>query len=193
MKLSVKFLLISSLVALFLGGCAVGSSKSRISSKTYSIKFIPQGASGTLEVKTSNKGCKSNPHNGCMSFDVNTVGLIRLYLPGRGRTCNEGARNVITMVELATTGASAKGDFTDLPVKDWLKNEAFAGLVLATGIVHTSPVTEASSEVWLLNANANDASLGAKDFWYRVTAQNCTLPASTWETDPRGRNGGIRR
>ena len=132
-----------------------------------------------------------------MFFPENTVGLIKLYVQGgrnNSKTCATGARNVITKIELTATpgGNPNKGDFTVFPLPDWLKDEAFPGVVLATGIVYSEPVNQASNQVSLLNINANDPALGDKLFWYRVTAQNCTTPANTWVSDPRGRNGGTR-
>jgi len=184
------FLLFSILI---LAGCGLFLGSSALKSKTYGIKFTPVGNSGTLRVDTANKGCKANPHNGCMYFPENTVGLVKFYLPGgqnNSKTCADNVRSVITQVQLTTTGNASKGDYTVFPLDAWIKSEAFSAVDLNTGIVYEKDVNAAANQVWLLNQNANDPAAGEKTFWYKVTATDCNTPANTWVTDPRGRNGG---
>ena len=195
MKPWAKLVLALSICMLILSGCS-SSSMFKLKSKNYGIKLVPLGTSGELKVDSASNGCKANVHNGCMFFPENTVGLIKFFLPqGRNsaKTCADGVRNVITKIQLTASGNASKGDYTVFPLPDWVKDEAFSSVDLNTGIVYSKPVGEAANQVWLLNANANDPKNGDKTFWYRVTATDCTNPANTWVTDPRGRNGGTRR
>jgi hypothetical protein len=147
-------------------------------------------------VDTPNNGCQNNPHNGCIRFKRNTVGLMKFYLPGSKKTaksCSTGAQNVITQIQIATTGAGEKGDFSDLPLKPWAKSEAFPLVELNTGLAYSKAnVNDGSTQVWLLNTNANNPG-SSRTFWYRVTARNCSGTPVKWTSDPRGENEGTTR
>jgi hypothetical protein len=184
------------LLTLFVAACTVGAPGPGLSAKVYAVKFVPQGNTGVLKADTPNQGCQKSPHNGCLLFSENTVGLLKFYLPdsrSQARSCATGARNVITRVELSATGSGEKGDFSDLPLPEWLQKEAFSGVDLDSGVLYSASIDQGLSQIWLLNANANDSAAGVRTFWYRVTAQNCTTPANTWVSDPRGENTGSRR
>ena len=206
MRNPVKGLMIAALAAAVLTGCAtqigLTGGGNRLAAKAFSIKLVPQGNSGVLKVDTANKGCLNNPHNGCMRFAKDTVGLVQFYLPGSkqtSKTCDSGAKEVITGIqltttELATSSGGDKGDFTVLP-EQWLKDDAFLALDLSNGYAYEADVNNGTTQVWLLNANFNDAADGVKTFWYQVTAEAC--PGSNkdgpWVTDPRGENRGTGR
>jgi len=197
MNIRIKEMVIVTLSAIVLTGCAtqiglVGGGN-RLAAKSFSIKLVPQGNSGVLQVHTANKGCVNNPHNGCIRFAKDTVGLVQFYLPGSrktSKTCDDkGVKAVITGIQLTTTGSGEKGDFSVLP-DPWLKNEAILALDLADGYAYEADKTVATTQVWLLNANFNDAADGVKTFWYRVTAESCSDAKGTWVTDPRMENDG---
>ena len=176
----------------------------QFNTRDYTIQLIPQGNNGNLRIPTASQRCGSNQHDGCMGFDLDTTGLIKFHLGGLGlpnKTCaDENVDEVITGIQLTTTvdssgGNGNKGDFTVLP-DAWLKYEAFSSLDLSTGFVYQASVgNPGATQVWLFNANGNDAADGVKTFWYQVTAEAC--PGSNkdgpWVTDPRGENRGTGR
>jgi len=164
-------------------------------SEFYAIELVPQGQSGTLKVNKANQ-CKKNPHEGCLLFEEDKVGLIKFYLPGskyKVENCTK-AKAVITRIELTTTVKSGstndeKGDFS-VPLDDWIKDYAFPAVDTATGVVYDADVSYARTQAWLVNMNSHNAKDGDKEFWYRVTATDCDNHELTWVTDPRGDNKG---
>lgn len=171
--------------------------------KIYRVKLNPIGngsGGGTLQAKLEKgKKCSGN-FEGCMQFPEDKVGLIHFYLPGskkENRQCpgpgNQG--KVITEIRLTTTphggdADSNKGDFTVAPAP-WLKLDAFPN-VAANGVVYTADTTTGRSQVWLTNANSNDAEAGPKTFWYQVKVTKCSDVTQYWTTDPRGDNTGLK-
>lgn len=174
-----------------------------LSAKEFPVMFVTQGPSGVLKPDTPNNGCTAGPHNGCLRFANNTIGLLKFYLPGgqnKAKTCEDKVKAVITRVELATSGSGQKGDFDATPLDAWIKDEAFPLVSLTDGIVYERALDSATNQVWLLNTNANDPADGTRTFWYKVTAQACDDlengpedPAHIWETDPRGENTGTKK
>lgn len=187
-------------VGILVSGCAanIGNrGKGGLSAEVYAIKLVPQGSTGVLRVDSPNKGCKSQQHDGCMRFAENTVGLLKFYLAGSkkiAKSCDDGAKNVITQIEITVSGSGEKGDFgpANLPLPPWVETDAFPLVDRTTGFAYKKDVTEALSQVWLLNTNANNPDDGPKVFWYRVKAERCDGPPMEWTTDPRGENEGTR-
>jgi hypothetical protein len=167
--------------------------------KSYSVKLVPQGASGTLKVDKSNK-CNTGKHKGCLLFKQDRLGLIKFYLPGSKYEMKNciNANKVITMIELTAKGQgtdpeATKGDFDrTLPLPSWIKVNAFTGVDLDTGIVYTVNKDQAFTQALLVNLNNHDEETGERHFWYRVTVTDCNTPVNTWITDPRGDNEGTR-
>ena len=166
--------------------------------KFYSVKLVPQGISGLLKVEKNNK-CNKGPHQGCLLFEEDRLGLIRFYLPGSKKMIKKcpQANQVITKIELTTLGVGGsdeadKGVFTGpFPLANWLKDDAFPNVDLDTGIVYEAALADAGTQAWLINLNSHATSAGVFSFWYRVTATDCAIPANEWVTDPRGDNEGI--
>jgi hypothetical protein len=195
MKIIIHRLIIPAVSVMLFSGCAANvgvRGKDTLAAQVFPVRLVPQGG-GVLKVDTPNQGCVNNLHNGCIRFDENTVGLMKFYLRGSKKkveTCSTGARNVITAIQISVTGSGEKGDFSVLPLPEWIQLEAFPLLDRSTGLVYDKAVDDGASQVWMLNANANDAALGAREFWYRVTAKSCASPTQTWTSDPRGENEG---
>ena len=166
----------------------------------YEVKLVPQGTSGTLEVVKDNR-CNDKQHEGCLLFDVDKLGIVDFYLPGSKRktkTCDDSDK-VISRIQLTTTkgeGGTAddKGDFTELPLPNWIKNDAFPDVDLATGLVYEAdPSYTGKGRVRLVNLNRNSyVEDEVMQFWYRVTVTNCEDATKTWTTDPRGDNEGTK-
>lgn len=176
---------------------------------TYSVELKP-GHSGVLEVKHADK-CKQHGHTGCLRFEKDKVGLIKFFLQGSStinRKCPK-ANSVITKIELTAKGIAPKsdpdpddvnpeaekGDFTgNLP--DWVRDDAFSGVDLSTGIVYqATTLNDARTQELLVNMNSHNASEGVKSFWYKVTATACIEnkdgTRDIWVSDPRGDNEGL--
>lgn len=175
--------------------------------KEYDILLIPQGNGGTMGVKLDfGKPCNVKQHDGCMDFDVNTVGVITLKLTGsphRLACAPEGAPNpqqyaskVITKIELTSTPmegdtTSSKGDFSG-GLEDWLKQYAFLQVNQTTGVLYEVPKEQGLARLTLVNLNSHPSEEGgSKSFWYRITVTDCDDESKTWVTDPRGDNKGL--
>jgi len=179
--------------------------------EAYEVKLNPQGANMTATVNPGRR-CEKNPHEGCMWFQKNDLGVITFYVGGTGprmRNCVQAAgknhdnHKVITKVELTATGKAtgnadqSKGVYisdsaTDTAVPGWLKSEAFTELNLKTGVVYSADEKIANNRLTLINLNNSDYVEGKfKSFWYKVTVKNCD-GSKTWVTDPRGDNEGRR-
>jgi hypothetical protein len=146
MKSVAKILLISIVIA-SLSACAI---------QTYSVQLNPVGnpapnIAGNLRVLTPTDRCPDsrNPHDGCMVFKKNKIGLITFHLPGSKKmnsTCaSPGTNRVITSVELSTRGeggipTASKGDFGAAGLVDiaTLRNDAFRNLNTSNGEVYTT-------------------------------------------------------
>jgi hypothetical protein len=90
MNIRIKGTVMAALSMFVLTGCAtqigLTGDGNRLAAKAFSIKLVPQGNSGVLKVDTGNKGCVNNPHNGCLRFAKDTIGLVQFYLPGTVKT-----------------------------------------------------------------------------------------------------------
>lgn len=198
-----KYLLIVAIAALLFVGTAnpvFGAAKD------YDVMLTTQGQSGTLKAHLGfGQSCAVNWHDGCMNFDVNTVGVITFYLPGPPDrlTCvnpvdpNKVAKKVITKIELtdkplAGGATGLKGDFSGGLADTWLKKYAFPQVVQSTGILYDVSVNDGLSRITLVNLNSHPWQSGVtKPFWYRITVTDCKPPHNIWETDPRGDNKGL--
>jgi hypothetical protein len=179
--------------------------------EVYEVKLNPQGARMTASVNPGKK-CEKNPHEGCMWFQKNDLGVITFYVGGTVpimRNCvqaaskNHNNHKVITKVELTATGTGnadqSKGVYisdpatdpaTDPDVPGWLKSDAFTELNLKTGVVYSADTDKANNRLTLINLNNSDYVSGQfKSFWYKVTVTSCD-GSKTWVTDPRGDNEG---
>jgi len=167
--------------------------------KYYAVELETESA-GVLEVKKGNE-CSNGKHKGCLDFAEDRVGLIRFYMKGNKnkiRTCADSSvKAVITRIELTTTGENdlpddEKGNYSVYP-DAWLREDAFPA-VQADGVVYEELLANARTQAWLVNLNSHDASDGAKQFWYRITAKACAKNSNgmydVWITDPRGDNRG---
>ena len=172
--------------------------------KDYDIQLTPQGVSGTLGVVLAfGQSCGGNPHNGCMNFDVDTVGVISLRVVGNPHSVNcayppgpgKSAKFVITKIELTDkpfggSSTSTKGDFSGGLADTWLKQFAFPQVDQATGVLYDVSVNEGLAQMTLVNLNSHPEETDPKPFWYKVTVTDCGDPTKTWVTDPRGDNTG---
>jgi hypothetical protein len=172
--------------------------------RDYEILLTPQGASGTLGVHlVFGQSCAGNPHNGCINFDVDTVGVMSFRVRGNpnGLTCtnptapSKVAKQVITKIELTDkpsggSGTSPKGDFSGGLAGTWLKKFAFPQVTQGTGVLYDVSVNDGLARMTLVNMNGHPELSGSKPFWYKVTVTDCATPTNTWETDPRGDNKG---
>lgn len=172
--------------------------------KDYEILLTPQGASGTLGVHLAfGQSCAGNPHDGCMNFATDTVGVISFRVRGNpnGLTCtnpsapSKVAKQVITKIELTDkpsggSGTSPKGDFSGGLADTWLKKFAFPQVVQGTGVLYDVSYNNGLARMTLVNLNSHPEQSGSKPFWYKVTVTDCADPINTWATDPRGDNKG---
>lgn len=173
--------------------------------KDYEVLLTPQGASGTLGVHLAfGQSCGGNPHNGCMNFDVDTVGVISFRVRGNpnGLTCtnpaapSKVAKQVITKIEVTDkplsggSGTSAKGDFSGGLADTWLKKFAFPQVIQGTGVLYDVSVNDGLARMALVNLNSHPDQSGSKPFWYKVTVTDCANQTKTWKTDPRADNQG---
>jgi len=162
----------------------------------YPIELTPDNSSNVLEavVTDSSKKCKQNDNKGCVQFDVDKVGMVKFYLPNskyKTKSCKNN-NEVITKVELTTTGSGDKGTFVGhLPLPAWIKENAFPSVDRSTGIAYQADLQQARTQVFLANMNNHDASEGTKTFWYQVTVTDCDDESKQWVTDPRGDNKGM--
>jgi hypothetical protein len=196
-----------SLIIAIAGVVLVGMTNTVLGAvKDYDVMLTTQGPSGTLKAHLGfGQSCAVNWHDGCMNFDVNTVGIITFYLPGPPDrlTCvnpvdpGKVAKKVITKIELTDKpldgGATApKGDFKGGLADTWLKKYAFPQVDQATGVLYDVDVNDGLARITLVNLNSHPfQSSVTKPFWYRVTVTDCEPPHNTWETDPRGDNKGL--
>ena len=171
--------------------------------RDYEILLTPQGQSGTLRINLAFGGsCWLPVHNGCVGFDIDTVGVMSLRVAGNpnGLTCthpdpSKVAHRVITKIELTDvplggSPTSAKGDFSGGLADTWLKTFAFPSVNQSTGVLYDVPVNEGLARMAVVNLNSHPEVWGTKPFWYKVTVTRCSDPTDTWETDPRGDNKG---
>jgi len=164
----------------------------------YSVQLTPHASSGKLSIESPAGKCEKGNHAGCLVFEEDKIGVIRLFLPGSEKTVKtcQDASNVITRIELTTTGEGGdqnaeNGVFAgNLPI--WIKVNAFKKVSRVSGIVYDTTLDQAVTRVTLINLNANDMNNGVKNFWYRVTVTSCQNPADSWLTDSRGDNMGTR-
>ena len=192
--------LVAALIVGAFGSCSVVKT-SEDKFGTYPVKLIPDNKSDVLlvEVEDSSKKCKKDDHAGCMLFEEDHVGTVKFYLDGskfKAKSC-KNSKKVITKIELTTTGAGDKGVFKGeagwTQPADWVKENAFPSVDLASGIAYeVKNLEQARSLVVLSNMNNHDASEGTKAFWYRVTVSDCDggEGEGPWVSDPRGDNRG---
>ena len=149
---------------------------------------------------------KGKGKKGCIRFEIDHIGLITFSTDKKTQICSDNYKKwVISKVELSDKGyllpaespsttptISDKGIFEDSPnLPDWLE-DAFPQLVKSTGVLYeASADLDGVTQVTRLNLNNNNATLGAKDIWYRVTVAKCgTEPVEVMVTDPRFENDG---
>ena len=149
-------------------------------------------------VVTNDKKCQDRPHDGCMLFTANTVGVINFYLLGARKktkcSVSEGVKHVITKIELSTTPKVddySKGEFGK-EVDAWLTESAFDN-VNEFGAVYEANWDTGRTSVALTNWNRHVSAAGepVKSFWYRVTVKECAEPHKETIFDPRGDNEGL--
>jgi hypothetical protein len=199
-SVSIKTLGVGLVTALVVGAFG-GSLVSNITGNkfgTYPVKLTPEDDGKLVaEVEDKSKKCKNNDNAGCMRFDKDANGVVKFYLDGskyKSKSC-KNSQEVITKIELTTTGEGNKGVFNDglgwVEPAVWLKENAFPSVNLETGIAYEATLAEARSLVILSNMNNHDASEGEKVFWYRVTVSACEGSEEPWVSDPRGENKGV--
>jgi hypothetical protein len=160
---------------------------------TYPVRLTQKGDTGLeVSVRDNKQKCETSDNKGCMQFPEDKIGLIKFYLDGskfKNKGCDKD-KEVITKIELTTTGIDDKGTFGN-PLDPWIRNDAFPGVNLLTGIVYEALPANGRTQVFLANMNSNDASDDPKIFWYRVTVSACPEESGgPWVTDPRGVNKG---
>jgi hypothetical protein len=180
---------------------AVSAAKGFVS---YEVKFRPNADpnSSVLETFSNNNGCNVPPgktRKGCLAFELDTFGLIKLSLMGQGNAGNQcdagnpSVKWVITKVEGTTTPAAndEKGDFSGNALPNWALISFYPIKNPLTGILYEEALADATTSVTFLNLNPH---LGDGVLWYRVTATNCTEQTDPQVTvkisDPRVENKG---
>lgn len=161
------------------------------------VRLKPIGNNGgVLKVDQSNR-CKKDQHPGCLHFAKDTKAYMGFYVfdEDPGKTCDTGAKRVISKIELATKEdmqdarkKHSKGDFAG-GVDTWL-TKAFKSIDQKTGIIYEAKQQPGWTQVVLENLNNHNAEEGVKRFWYEVTVTKCGDQKIEWTTDPRGDNEG---
>jgi len=170
----------------------------------YEVLLIPQGnAGGTLQAHLDfGQSCNANQHIGCMNFQADIVGVITFRLPGPKDkiACNnpanphKSAHRVITEIEVTATpdngNPTGKGDFSGVvAANSWLRQYAFPQAD-NDGYIYKVDKNQGLARVAVINMNSHPAAQGTRQFWYKITVEDCSSNF-TWTTDPRGDNKGL--
>ena len=192
-----------TIVGLFVILCLVSAiAQAAVPFKHWIIDLDVKQNKGEIIATVIDGDCKKGKGDkkGCVRFEKNHIGLITFATHQKAQSCSDNSnRWVISKIELTDIGlvytdgkVSDKGVFEDNPnLPGWLE-DAFPQLVKSTGVLYeASTELDGVTQVTSLNLNNNDATLGVKDIWYRVTIAKCgTNPVEVMVTDPRFENDG---